>query len=98
MNRNHAASILVKMTWMRDHQAFSTTDLEINQIDWSKIDKYEWNRTEKVLVEILRFVNCGESSMRLSEINLLSKDEQKMVVLVLNMLYDDKGLEENLVK
>jgi len=97
MNRNHSASMLVKMSWMRNHKAFDTTDLDINQIDWSAIDKHEWNRTEKVLVEVLRFVNCGESSLRLSELNLLNKDEQKIVVLVLNMLYDEKGLEENLV-
>lgn len=97
MNRNHSASILVKMTWMRNHPAFATTDLDINQIDWSAIDKVEWSRTEKVLIEVLRFINCGESGLRLSELNLLSKDDQKTVVLVLNMLYDDKGLEENLV-
>lgn len=97
-NRNHVASILVKMTWMRNHKAFNTTDLEINVIDWKKIDNVEWSRTEQVLIEILRFINCGESSVRLSEINLLSQDDQKVVALVLNMLYNDLGLEENLVK
>jgi hypothetical protein len=97
MNRARVASNLVKMTWMRNHQAFATTDLDINVVDWKTIDKEEWNRTEKVLVEVLRFINCGESLIRLSELNLLSQDEQKIVALSLNMLYNDMGLEENLV-
>jgi hypothetical protein len=97
MNRAKVASNLVKMTWMRNHKAFETTDLDINRIDWKTIDSYEWTRTELVLVEILRFINCGESLVRVSELNLLSQDEQRIVALSLNMLYNDLGLEENLV-
>ena len=97
MNRAKVASNLVKMTWLRDHPAMLTTDLDINQIDWKTIDKFEWTRTELVLVEILRFINCGESLVRVSELNLLSQDEQRIVALSLNMLYNDLGLEENLV-
>jgi polysaccharide pyruvyl transferase WcaK-like protein len=97
MNRAKVASNLVKMTWLRDHPALATTDLDINQIDWKTIDKFEWNRTQLVLIEILRFINCGESLMRLSEINLLSPDEKRIVALSINMLYNDLGLEENLV-
>lgn len=97
MNRSKVASNLVKMTWLRDHPALATTDLDINQIDWKTIDKFEWTRTQLVLIEVLRFINCGESLMRLSEINLLSQDEKRIVALSLNMLYNDMGLEENLV-
>jgi polysaccharide pyruvyl transferase WcaK-like protein len=97
MNRAKVASNLVKMTWLRDHPALATTDLDINQIDWKTIDKFEWNRTQLVLIEVLRFINCGESLMRLSEINLLSLDEKRIVALSINMLYNDLGLEENLV-
>jgi hypothetical protein len=97
MNRAKVASNLVKMTWMRNHKAFETTDLDINRIDWKTIDSFEWTRTELVLVEILRFINCGESLVRVSELNLLSQDEQRIVALSLNMLYNDLGLEENLV-
>lgn len=97
MNRAKVASNLVKMTWMRNHKSFETTDLDINVVDWKTIDSQEWDRTEKVLVEVLRFINCGESLIRLSELNLLSQDEQKIVALSLNMLYNDLGLEENLV-
>ena len=97
MNRAKVASNLVKMTWLRDHPAMLTTDLDINQIDWKTIDKFEWTRTQLVLIEVLRFINCGESLIRLSELNLLSQDEQKIVALSLNMLYNDLGLEENLV-
>ena len=97
MNRAKVASSLVKMTWLRDHPALVTTDLDINQIDWKTIDSFEWNLTEKVLVEVLRFINCGESLIRLSEINMLSEDEKRVVALSLNMLYNDLGLEENLV-
>jgi hypothetical protein len=97
MNRAKVASNLVKMTWLRDHPAMLTTDLDINQIDWKTIDKFEWNRTQLVLIEVLRFINCGESLLRLSEINLLSLDEKRVVALSINMLYNDLGLEENLV-
>ena len=97
MNRSKVASNLVKMTWLRDHPALATTDLDINQIDWKTIDRFEWDRTQLVLIEILRFINSGESLMRLSEINLLSSDEKKIVALSINMLYNDLGLEENLV-
>jgi hypothetical protein len=97
MNRAKVASNLVKMTWMRNHKAFETTDLDINRIDWKTIDSFEWTRTELVLVEILRFINCGESLVRVSELNLLSQDEQRIVALSLNMLYNDLGLEGNLV-
>ena len=97
MNRSKVAANLVKMSWMRDHQAFATTDLDINVIDWKTIDKQEWTRSQKVLVEVLRFINCGESLIRLSEINMLSEDERRVVALSLNMLYNDLGLEENLV-
>ena len=97
MNRAKVASSLVKMTWLRDHPALVTTDLDINQIDWKTIDSFEWDRTQKVLVEVLRFINCGESLIRLSEINMLTEDEKRIVALSLNMLYNDLGLEENLV-
>ena len=97
MNRAKVASNLVKMTWLRDHPAMLTTDLDINQIDWKTIDKFDWTRTQLVLIEVLRFINCGESILRLSELNLLSLDEQRIVALSLNMLYNDLGLEENLV-
>ena len=97
MNRAKVASNLVKMTWLRDHPALATTDLDINQIDWKTIDLQEWTRSEKVLIEVLRFINCGESLIRLSEINMLTEDEKRIVALSLNMLYNDLGLEENLV-
>jgi hypothetical protein len=97
MNRAKVASNLVKMTWMREHEAFVTTDLDINRIDWKTIDAYEWTRTQTVLVEVLRFINCGESLIRLSEINLLSEDERRIVALAINMLYNESPLEENLV-
>jgi len=85
------------MTWMREHEAFVTTDLDINVVDWKRIDSHEWTRTQTVLVEVLRFINCGESLMRLSEINLLSEDERRVVALAINMLYNESPLEENLV-
>ena len=97
MNRAKVASSLVKMTWLRDHPALLTTDLDINQIDWKTIDSFEWDRSQKVLVEVLRFINCGESLIRLPEINMLTEDEKRIVALSLNMLYNDLGLEENLV-
>ena len=97
MNRTKVASNLVKMTWLRDHPALLTTDLDINQIDWKTIDSFEWDRSQKVLVEVLRFINCGESLIRLSEINMLTEDERRVVALSINMLYNDLGLEENLV-
>jgi hypothetical protein len=97
MNRAKVASNLVKMTWMREHEAFVTTDLDINVVDWKRIDSNEWTRTQTVLVEVLRFINCGESLMRLSEINLLSEDERRVVALAINMLYNETPLEENLV-
>jgi hypothetical protein len=71
--------------------------LDINQIDWKTIDSFEWDRTQQVLVEVLRFINCGESLLRLSEMNLLTLDEKRVVALSINMLYNDLGLEENLV-
>jgi hypothetical protein len=82
---------------MREHEAFVTTDLDINVVDWKRIDSHEWTRTQTVLVEVLRFINCGESLMRLSEINLLSEDERRVVALAINMLYNENPLEENLV-
>ena len=82
---------------MREHPAFITTDLDINVIDWKTIDLQEWTRSEKVLIEVLRFINCGESLIRLSEINMLTEDEKRIVALSINMLYNDLGLEENLV-
>ena len=97
MNRAKVASNLVKMTWMREHEAFVTTDLDINVVDWKRIDSHEWTRTQTVLIEVLRFINCGESLLRLSEINLLSEDERRVVALAINMLYNDNPLEENLV-
>ena len=97
MNRAKVASNLVKMTWMREHEAFVTTDLDINVVDWKRIDNHEWTRTQTVLVEVLRFINCGESLMRLSEINLLSEDERRVVALAINMLYNESPLDENLV-
>jgi len=97
MNRAKVASNLVKMTWMREHEAFATTDLDINVVDWKRIDSHEWTRTQTVLIEVLRFINCGESLMRLSEINLLSEDERRVVALAINMLYNESPLEENLV-
>jgi hypothetical protein len=86
MNRAKVAANLVKMTWMREHPAFITTDLDINVVDWKTIDLQEWTRSEKVLVEVLRFINCGESLIRISEINMLSEDEKRVVALSINKI------------
>lgn len=94
VNRNHIASLLVKMTWMRDHQAFTTTDLEINVIDWKKIDSTDWKPAEKILIEFLRFIICGESQAYISSLNVLTKQEKAAVTMCLKMLYDENTFED----
>jgi hypothetical protein len=94
--RFQAASLLVRTTWMDTHPAFSTTDCEVNIIDWDRIDGYDWSLKEQILVEVLRFITSDESNVQLEDLLTLTQLEQQAVLVSLNVALTTQSLEENL--
>jgi hypothetical protein len=92
----HAAQILIRHTFMNEHEAFKTTDCEINQIDWDKIDDGEYTLNQWRLVQVLKFLLDHYCEFELSELNNLSEDDRQVVILALSERYSTKSLEENL--
>lgn len=90
----HSADILMKMTWMRDHPAFRTTDCEINQIDWAMIDSYEFSYQEGVMIEVLRFLLTGSSNAQLEDLLALNDTDLYAVILALGERFKIPEFEE----
>jgi hypothetical protein len=82
---------------MDTHPAFSTTDCEVNIIDWDRIDGYDWSLKEQILVEVLRFITSDESNVELQDLLTLTQLEQQAVLISLNVALTTQSLEENLV-
>jgi hypothetical protein len=95
-NKFHAAKILIRHTFMNEHEAFKTTDCEINQIDWEKIDDGEYTLNQWRLVQVLKFLLDHYCEFELSELNNLSEHDRQVVILALSERYSNKSLEENL--
>jgi hypothetical protein len=81
---------------MDTHPAFSTTDCEVNIIDWDRIDGYDWSLKEQILVEVLRFITSDESNVQLEDLLTLTQLEQQAVLVSLNVALTTQSLEENL--
>lgn len=92
----HSANLLIKLTWMREHAAFRTTDCEINQVDWKTIDAYDYEFREQVMVEVLRFLLTGSSNVQLEDLLTLDDTELYAVILALGERFKYMELEENL--
>ena len=92
----HSAQILIRHTFMNDHEAFKTTDCEINQIDWDRINDGEYTISQWRLVQVLKFLLDDYCEFELSELNQLSEDELQVVILALSERFTNKSLEENL--
>jgi hypothetical protein len=81
---------------MDTHPAFSTTDCEVNIIDWDRIDGHDWSLKEQILVEVLRFITSDESNVQLEDLLTLTQLEQQAVLVSLNVALTTQSLEENL--
>jgi hypothetical protein len=92
----HAAQILMRHTFMNAHEAFRTTDCEINQIDWDKILDAEYSKEEWILVQILEFLLEDTCELDLQDLLTLNEDDLQAVMLSLSERFKATQLQENL--
>jgi hypothetical protein len=95
-NKRHAAQILIRHTFMQDHDSFKTTDIEIGQIDWDRILDTEYSKEELILVNVLEFLLEDTGQIELSDLLELSLDDMQVVLLALNARFNPTPLQENL--
>lgn len=93
-----AAEILIRYSWMNDHEAFQSTDCQIGIIDWDKINKTEWNFQEQILVEVFKFITIEESNVQLDDLMALSQIDRSAALLAIQEKFKLQDLEENLQK
>ena len=92
----HAAQILMRHTFMNSHEAFRTTDCEINQIDWDKILDAEYSKEEWILVQILEFLLEDTCELDLQDLLTLNENDLQAVMLSLGERFKTTQLQENL--
>jgi hypothetical protein len=98
MNKSaHAAEILIKYSWLRDHEAFAGTDCEINVIDWNKINNFDWSFQQAIMIEVFKFITLEESNVSLDDLLALNPMDRQAVLTAINAKFSVKELQENLV-
>lgn len=93
-----SAELLIKYTWLRDHEAFRSTDCEIGVIDWEAINRTNWNFKQAILIEVLKFLLVEESNVSLDDLMALDELDRQAVIVALNSKFAVNELEENLRK
>lgn len=93
-----SAEVLIKYTWLRDHEAFRSTDCEIGVIDWEAINTTNWNFKQAILIEVLKFLLVEESNVSLDDLMALDELDRQAVIVALNSKFAVNELEENLRK
>lgn len=97
-NKLKSAEVLIKYTWLRNHEALKTTDCEIGDIDWDRILKNDWTFHEAILIEVLKFLLLEESNVSLDDLMALNEFDRQAVIVALNIKFSVNDLEENLKK
>ena len=95
-NKFHAAQMLIRHTFMNEHPAFNTTDCEVNQIDWEKINDGDYTKQEWILVQVLKFLLDDYCEIELPDLLALNDDDLQAVILSLSERFKNKALQENL--
>jgi hypothetical protein len=100
MNRKKlkSAEVLIKYSWMSDHQGFKTTDCEMGVIDWALIERTNWTFHQAILVEVLKFLVLEESNVSLDDLMALYPYDRQAVLTALNVKFAVTELQENLEK
>jgi hypothetical protein len=94
--KRHSAQILIRHTFMRDHDAFKTTDIEIGQIDWDRIINCEYSSDELILINVLEFLLEDSGEVFLTDLLELNDDDRQVVLLALHERFNAMPLQENL--
>jgi len=94
--RLHAAEMLIRHTFMNRHESFKTTDCEINQIDWERINDGEYTKQEWILVQVLKFLLDDYCEIELPDLLTLNDDDLQAVMLSLSERFKSKEFQENL--
>jgi len=94
--KRHAAQILMRHTFMDDHDSFKTTEIEIGQIDWNTILDCEYERSELILINVLEFLLEDAGDIELVHLLELSEDDRQVVLLALTERFNPTPLQENL--
>jgi hypothetical protein len=94
--KRHSAQILIRHTFMRDHDAFKTTDIEIGQIDWDRILDYVYSEDELILINVLEFLLEDSGEVALPDLLELNSDDRQVVLLALHERFNAMPLQENL--
>lgn len=92
----HAAEMLIRHTFMKEHPSFFTTDCEINRIDWEMINDGEYTKQEWVLVQVLKFILDDYCEIELPDLLTLNDDDLQAVMLSLSERFKSKDFQENL--
>ena len=92
----HAAEMLIRHTFMKEHPAFFTTDCEINRIDWDMINDGEYTKQEFILVQVLKFLLNDYCEIELPDLLTLNDDDLQAVMLSLSERFKNKEFQENL--
>lgn len=91
-----SAELLIKYTWLRDHEAFTSTDCEIGVVDWERINQHDWNFKQAIMIEVLKFLLTEESNVSLDDLMALNDIDRQAVLISLNSKFTVNELEENL--
>jgi hypothetical protein len=81
---------------MQDHDAFKTTDIEIGQIDWERILRFEYSENELILINVLEFLLEDSGEVSLPDLLELNSNDRQVVLLALHERFNAMPLQENL--
>jgi hypothetical protein len=96
-NKTRAANILVKMTWLRNQPILATMQIDINQVDWVRLDAIEWTPEQNILIEVLRFLLTDTSEFNLTDLLSLDQYDREAVLVALHTRFALVEMQETLV-
>ena len=96
-NRTKAANLLVKMTWLRNQPVLATMEIDINKIDWQRLDAIEWTPQQKVLIEVFRFLLTDNGDFKLNDLLSIDAFERESILVALHTRFTLIEMQESLV-
>jgi hypothetical protein len=96
MENCKAADLLIKMTVLNTHDAFSSSEVSINIVDWEAIQKGIYTKNESILVEVFRFILLDNGHVYLNDLMELTPIERESVFLALELKFRRHEYQETI--
>lgn len=95
--RCHAASMLVKMTSLKNDDILGSMEINTNQVNWEVLDTIERTLTEKILYEVFKVILTDKCSLSVNDLLVLDIMNREAALLALHAAFGLQQLDAELI-